>query len=47
MTLSASWDLQVDSSVFKILKKISRRDAKAVLVVIKLLPVNPYYLLCL
>ena len=42
-TLSASWDLQVDSSVFKILKKIPLRDAKAILVVIKLLPVDPYF----
>jgi len=43
MALSTSWDLQVDSGVFKILKKIPRRDAKAILVVIKLLPTNPYF----
>lgn len=43
MILSTGWDLQVDPSVFKILKKISQGDAKAILVVIKLLPVNPYF----
>jgi mRNA interferase RelE/StbE len=43
MNLSTSWGLQVDSGVFKTLKKIPQRDAEAVLVVIKLLPVNPYF----
>ncbi|MDO8620899.1 MAG: type II toxin-antitoxin system RelE/ParE family toxin [Candidatus Levybacteria bacterium] len=35
--------MQVDSDVFKNLKKIPQRDAKAILVVIKLLPTNPYF----
>ncbi len=43
MNLFANWGLQVDSSVFKILKKLPRHDAKAVLAVIKLLPINPYF----
>ena len=43
MNLFANWGLQVDSSVFKILTKIPRHDAKAVLVVIKLLPIDPYF----
>ncbi len=43
MDLSTSWDLQVDLSIFKALKKIPRSDAKAILVVIKLLPVDPYF----
>ena len=43
MSLSESWGLEVDPSVFKILKKIPRRDAEAVLKVIKLLPANPYF----
>ena len=38
-----SWDLQIDSSVFKTLKKIPRHDAEAVLVVIRLLPADPYF----
>ncbi len=43
MALSANWDLQVDSGVFKILKKIPLHDTKAILAVIKLLPTNPYF----
>lgn len=43
MSLSKSWDLQVDNSVFKILKQMSRRDADVILEVIRLLPVNPYF----
>ena len=43
MSLFANWDLQVDSSVFKVLKKISRHDAEAVSGVIRFLPFNPYY----
>ena len=43
ISLSTSWDLQIDPSVFKALKKISRRDAEVILVVVKLLPVDPYF----
>ena len=43
ISLSISWDLQIDPSVFKALKKISRRDAEVILVVVKLLPVDPYF----
>lgn len=43
MSLSKSWDLQVDFAVLKILKKIPRRDADAILAVLKVLPVNPYF----
>lgn len=38
-----SWDLQVDHSVFKVLKYMPRRDAEVLLEVIRLLPVNPYF----
>jgi len=43
MSLSKSWDLHIDSSIFKILKRIPRRDAGVVLNVIRLLPLNPYF----
>ena len=43
MNLSKSWDLQIDSSVFKILQKISRNNAENILKVIRLLPLNPYF----
>ena len=43
MSLSGSLDLQVDPSVLKTLKRIPRRDAMALLAVIKLLPTAPYF----
>ena len=43
MNSSKSWDLQIDSSVLKILQKIPRENAENILKVIKLLPVNPYF----
>jgi len=43
MSLSKSWDLQVDPSVFRILKRTPRRDAEVLLEVIRLLPTNPYF----
>ena len=43
MNLSASWDLPIDPSVFKFFKKIPRRDAEAILGVVYLLPLNPYF----
>lgn len=43
MNSSENWDLEVDPSVFKVLKKMPRHDAVAVLEVIKLLPINPYF----
>ena len=43
MSLSASWDLEIDSSVLKALKKLSRKDAEVVLYAIKLLPIDPYF----
>lgn len=38
-----SWDLQIDPGVFKILKRIPRRDVEIILQLIRLLPVNPYF----
>ncbi len=38
-----NWDLQIDSGVFKKLKKIPRHDTGAILEVINLLPQNPYF----
>jgi len=38
-----TWILQIDPSITKSLKKIPRKDAKRILVVIENLPTNPYY----
>lgn len=43
MNLPKNWDLQIDSSVFKILKRIPRRDVGIILEIIRLLPINPYF----
>ena len=43
MSSSVNWDLQIDDGVFKSLKKLSQRNAGEILVVIKLLPVDPYF----
>ena len=43
MSSSASWDLQIDSGVFKVLKKTPRHNAEAISGVIRFLPFNPYY----
>ena len=43
MSSSVSLDLQIDSGVFKVLKKIPRHDAEAISGVIRFLPFNPYY----
>lgn len=43
MRSSKNWDLQIDPSVFRVLKKVSRREAGAILGIIKLLPADPYF----
>ncbi|MEK7099102.1 MAG: type II toxin-antitoxin system RelE/ParE family toxin [Patescibacteria group bacterium] len=43
MHSSENWDLQIDSVVFKTLRTLPRRDAEALLVVIRLLPADPYF----
>ena len=43
MTLLKNWDLRVDPSVFKFLKRIPRRDAEAILLIIKALSADPYF----
>ena len=43
MSSSKNWDLQVDPSVYKVLKKIPRPNAEDILVAIRLLPANPYF----
>jgi len=43
MDSSRNWDLHIDSSVFKILKRMPRHDAEVILRVIRLLPINPYF----
>ena len=43
MSSSKSWGLHINPSVFRVLKRIPRRDAGVVLNVIKLLPLNPYF----
>ena len=41
--MSENWDLQIDPSVFKTLKKLPRHYAEVILEVIRLLPVDPYF----
>lgn len=43
MNSSENWDLQIDPSVFKVLRKIPRHDAETLLAVIRLLPTDPYF----
>lgn len=43
MNSPENWDLQIDPAVFKFLKKIPRYDAEAILKIIQLLPLNPYF----
>jgi len=43
MKWPANWDLQVDLGVLKSLKKLPRHDVEAILNVIKLLLINPYF----
>ena len=43
MSLSKNWNLQINSSVFKFLKKIPHNDVERLLDVIKFLPLNPYF----
>jgi len=43
MSFAQNWDLQIDPSVYKTLKKIPRNYAEAILEVIRILPINPYY----
>lgn len=43
MMSSANWDLQIDRSVFKALKKIPQRIGEDILLIVKLLPENPYF----
>lgn len=43
MNLSKNWDLHIDPSVLKILKKIPQHDAENLLIAVRLLPENPYF----
>lgn len=43
MNSSRGWDLHIDSSVFKTLKRMPQRDAEVILEIIRLLPINPYF----
>jgi len=43
MSSPSSWGLQIDLSVFKLLKKTPKRDIERLLVAIKLLPTDPYF----
>ena len=43
MSLSNSWDLQVDPEVLKTFKRTPRHDAEKLLGVIRLLPIDPYF----
>lgn len=42
MSSDGNWVLQVDSVVYKFLKKIPREDAEPILSIIIALPVNPF-----
>lgn len=43
MSSQRNWGLDVDSSVFKELKRMPRYDAEVVLEVIRLLPTDPFF----
>lgn len=43
MTSPENWDLQIDPDVFKTLKRIPRHDVGALLEVMRLFPMNPYF----
>lgn len=43
MSSPERWDLQIDPSVGKILKKLPRDDALAIIEVIRVLPFDPYF----
>ncbi len=43
MNLLENWDLQIDSSVLKFLKRIPKPEVEKILAVIKLLPADPYF----
>ena len=42
MNLKENWVLQVDPAVFKILKKIPRKNAERILFIIQSLSLNPF-----
>lgn len=43
MSSSENWDLDIDPSVLKTLKRVPVRDAAPILAVIRLLPADPYF----
>lgn len=43
MSWSKNWGLDIDPDIFKALKRIPRRDAEAILGVIRFLPTNPFF----
>lgn len=43
MNLEQNWDLQIDPSVFKYLKRIPKGDCENVMEVLRSLPVNPFF----
>lgn len=43
MNLLKNWDLQIDPSVLKVLKKIPRQYAEAISNIIRFLPFDPYF----
>jgi mRNA-degrading endonuclease RelE of RelBE toxin-antitoxin system len=43
MSSSKNWEVEIDPSVFRVLKRIPRHDAEVILQVIRLLPINPYF----
>ncbi len=43
MNLNRNWVLQIDESVHKFLSRIPQKDAKRIVLVISILPNNPFY----
>lgn len=43
MNSEKNWNLQIDSGVFKFLRKIPRNNSAAILKAINLLPTDPYF----
>ena len=43
MNSRENWDLQIEPVIYKALKRVPRHDAEDILLVIKLLPSDPYF----
>ena len=42
MSLGTSWDLEIDPSIYRVLRRFPRKDARRIFETIGALPLNPY-----